>query len=199
LSRIVLAAASSWRKLDAERRVNMKRLVYLMTVAGLGIVMATTSFSLGTEMPKVGDKAPDFSVSASDGKNVRLKDYAGKGNIVLYFYPKDDTPGCTKEACGIRDTFDEFKGLNAIVFGVSFDSIESHKKFIEKYKLPFVLLADTDKKVAKAYGVADDNSSVVSRTTFVIDKQGKIAYVNPKVNPATHAAELRTVLNGMTQ
>jgi peroxiredoxin Q/BCP len=199
LSRIVLAAASSWRKLDAERWVNMKRLVYLMTVAGLGIVMATTSFSLGTEMPKVGDKAPDFSVAASDGKIVRLKDYAGKGNIVLYFYPKDDTPGCTKEACGIRDTFDEFKGLNAIVFGVSFDSVESHKRFIEKYKLPFVLLADTDKKIAKAYGVADDNSSVARRTTFVIDKQDKIAYVNPKVNPATHAAELRAVLNGMTQ
>lgn len=177
----------------------MKRLVYLMTVAGLWIFMANTSFSVGAEMPKVGDKAPDFSVVASDGTTVHLKDYVGKGNIVLYFYPKDDTPGCTKEACGIRDTFDEFKGLNAIVFGVSFDSVESHKKFIEKYKLPFVLLADTDKKAAKAYGVADDNSSVARRTTFVIDKQGKIAYVNPKVNPATHAAELRTALSGLAQ
>jgi peroxiredoxin Q/BCP len=150
-------------------------------------------------MPKIGDKAPDFSVAASDGTNVHLKDYVGKGNIVLYFYPKDDTTGCTKQACGIRDSFDEFKGLNAIVFGVSFDSVDSHKQFIEKYKLPFVLLADTDKKVAKAYGVADDSSPVASRVTFVIDKQGKIAHVNPKVNPATHSAELRTVLNGLAQ
>ncbi|HUI07310.1 MAG TPA: peroxiredoxin [Verrucomicrobiae bacterium] len=149
-------------------------------------------------MPKVGDIAPDFSVTASDGTTVHLKDYLGKGNIVLYFYPKDDTPGCTREACGIRDTFDDFKGLNAIVFGVSFDSVESHKKFIAKYKLPFVLLADTDKTVARAYGVATDSSRVASRVTFVIDKQGKIAYVNPKVNPATNAAELRTVLNRMT-
>jgi len=153
---------------------------------------------LRADVLKVGDKAPDFSVAASDGTMVRLKDYVGKGNIVLYFYPKDDTPGCTKEACGIRDAFDEFKGLNAIVLGVSFDSVESHKKFIGKYKLPFVLLADVDKKVAKAYGVATDNSRVARRVTFVIDKQGKIAYVNPRVNPATNAAELRTVLSGMT-
>jgi peroxiredoxin Q/BCP len=148
-------------------------------------------------MPKVGDKAPDCSAPASDGTTVHLKDYVGKGNIVLYFYPKDDTPGCTKEACGIRDTFDEFKGLNAIVFGVSFDSVESHKKFIEKYKLPFLLLADTDKKVAQAYGVADANSPVASRVTFIIDKQGKIAFVNPKVNAATHSAEVRTALNAL--
>ena len=161
-----------------------------------GILMTQLS-SLGAPMPKVGDAAPDFSVAASDGKTVHLKDTVGKSNIVLYFYPKDDTPGCTKEACGIRDTFDEFKGLDATVFGVSFDSVESHKKFIEKYKLPFLLLADTDKKVAETYGVADESSPVASRVTFVINKAGKIAYVNPKVNPATHAAELRTVLNGL--
>ena len=153
--------------------------------------------SLRADLPKVGDKAPEFSVAASDGTTVHLKDYLGKGNIVLYFYPKDDTPGCTKEACGIRDTFDEFKGLNAIVFGVSFDSIDSHKNFIAKYKLPFVLLADTDKKVAQAYGVAGPNSSVASRVTFIIDKQGKIAFVNPKVNPATNSAEVRTALNSL--
>jgi peroxiredoxin Q/BCP len=160
-------------------------------------VLLTQLSSLGAPMPKVGDTAPDFSVAASDGKTVHLKDAVGKGNIVLYFYPKDDTPGCTTEACGIRDTFDEFKGLDATVFGVSFDSVESHKKFIAKYKLPFVLLADTDKKVAEAYGVANESSPVASRVTFVINKAGKIAYVNPKVNPATHAAELRTVLNGL--
>src|SRR5437016_1552415 len=158
------------------------------------ILWLTGSIAMSAEMPKAGDKAPDFSVAASDATTVKLKDIVGKGNIVLYFYPKDDTPGCTKEACGIRDTITDLKGLDAIVFGVSFDSVESHKKFIEKYKLPFVLLADTDKKMAKAYGVADDKSDYAVRVTFIIDKAGKIAYVNPKVNPATHAAEVRTAL-----
>ncbi|SRR6266404_2895616 len=167
----------------------MKSFILLL---GAGLLAHTAT--LAAEMPKVGDKAPDFSVAASDGTTVHLKDYVGKGNIVLYFYPKDDTKGCTAEACGIRDTMEEFKGLNATVLGVSFDSVESHKAFIEKYKLPFVLLADTDKKVAKAYGVADDTSKVASRVTFVIDKNGKIAFVDPKVDPATHAAELRTEL-----
>jgi peroxiredoxin Q/BCP len=170
----------------------MKSFLFLLAA----VVLARGS-AFGGEMPKVGDAAPDFSVAASDGKTVHLKDYVGKSNLILYFYPKDDTPGCTKEACSFRDTFSEFKGLDATVFGVSFDSVESHKAFIEKYNLPFVLLADTDKKVATTYGVADENSRVASRITFVINKAGKIAYVNPKVNPATHAAELRTVLSGL--
>ncbi len=161
--------------------------------------VVTQFAAFAADMPKVGDKAPDFSVAASDGTTVHLKDYVGKGNIILYFYPKDDTTGCTKEACGLRDTFDEFKGLNATILGVSFDSVASHKAFIAKYNLPFVLLADTDKSVAKLYGVADDSSRVASRVTFVIDKAGKITFVDPKVNPATHAAELRTVLNSLAQ
>jgi peroxiredoxin Q/BCP len=161
------------------------------------VLLLAASPAFCADMPKVGDKAPDFSVAASDGTTVQLKDYVGKGPIILYFYPKDDTKGCTAEACGIRDTMDEFKSLDAIVLGVSFDSVESHKAFIAKYKLPFVLLADTDKKVAKAYGVADDSSKVASRVTFVIDKNGKIAFVDPKVNPATHAAEMRAVLANM--
>jgi len=168
----------------------MKNLV----ITAIAAMFATVSVTFAAEMPKVGDKAPDFSVAASNGTTAHLKDYIGKGNIVLYFYPKDDTKGCTAEACGIRDTMEEFKGLNATVLGVSFDSVESHKAFIAKYNLPFVLLADTDKKVAKAYGVADDSSKVASRSTFVIDKTGKIVFVDPKVNPATHAAELKTVL-----
>src|SRR5271154_2174101 len=165
----------------------------------LGILLLAQSAAFCADMPKVGDKAPDFSVAASNGTTVQLKDYVGKGPIILYFYPKDDTKGCTAEARGIRDTMDEFKGLDAIVLGVSFDSVESHKAFTEKYKLPFVLLADTDKKVAKAYGVADDNSKVASRTTFVINKAGKIAFVDPKVNPVTHAAEIRTVLQNLVE
>ena len=172
----------------------MKAICFLLSV-----LLLTQFQAFSADMPKVGDKAPDFSVLASDGTTVQLKDYVGKGPIILYFYPKDDTKGCTAEACGIRDTMDEFKGLDAIVLGVSFDSVESHKAFIAKYKLPFVLLADTDKKVAKAYGVADDSSKVASRVTFVINKAGKIAFVDPKVNPATHAAEIRTVLQNLVE
>jgi peroxiredoxin Q/BCP len=172
----------------------MKRLILV-----LGALVLAQFSAFSAEMPKVGDKAPEFSVAASDGTTAHLKDYLGKGTIILYFYPKDDTKGCTAEACGIRDTMDEFKGLDATVLGVSFDSVESHKAFIAKYKLPFVLLADTDKKVAKAYGVADDNSKVASRVTFVINKDGKIVFVDPKVNPVTHAAEIRTVLQQLVE
>jgi peroxiredoxin Q/BCP len=148
---------------------------------------------------KVGDNAPEFTAKASDGSTVKLSDFTGKQNVVLYFYPKDDTPGCTKQACGIRDAFGEFKGVDAVVFGVSFDSVESHKKFIEKHKLPFRLLADTDKKIAIAYGAAEADSPVAQRMTFIINKQGKIAYVNPRVNPGTHVGEIRAFLAGMQE
>jgi thioredoxin-dependent peroxiredoxin len=172
----------------------MKSLILFL---GAALMAQTAAFS--ADMPKVGDKAPDFSVAASNGTTVELKDYVGKGPIILYFYPKDDTKGCTAEACGIRDTMDEFKGLDATVLGVSFDSVESHKAFIEKYHLPFLLLADADKKVAKAYGVANESSKVASRVTFVINKAGKIAFVDPKVNSVTHAAEIRTVLQNLVE
>src|SRR5436309_15261570 len=104
-------------------------------ITTIGIFMLNTFSSSAAEVPKVGDKAPEFEVAASNDTTVQLKDYVSKANIVLYFYPKDDTPGCTKEACGIRDDFSEYKQLDAIVFGVSFDSVESHKKFIERYNL----------------------------------------------------------------
>ena len=168
----------------------MKMIIYLL-IASVAISAHAAN------MPKVGDKAPDFTAKASDGTTVKLADFAGKANVVLYFYPKDDTPGCTKEACGVRDTIGELKGLDAVVLGVSFDSVESHKKFIEKYKLPFLLLADTDKKIAKAYGIASDHSPVPPRVTFIINKAGKVAYINPSVNPATHSADVRTALAGI--
>lgn len=166
-------------------------LTSMLFAAGLSAGAATTL--------KVGDKAPDFQAAASDGSTVKLSDFAGKQNVVLYFYPKDDTPGCTKEACGVRDSIVDLKGLNAVVLGVSFDSVESHKKFIEKYKLPFLLLADTDKKIAKDYGIATDKSPVAPRVTFIINKAGKIAYMNPAVNPLTHADDVRTALAGMKE
>ncbi len=151
-------------------------------------------FSSKADLLKAGDVAPDFSAQASDGSTVQLKDLLGKGPIVLYFYPKDDTPGCTKEACGIRDSFAEFKKLKATVFGVSFDSVDSHKKFIAKYTLPFTLLADTDKKIATAYGAAGAHSLVASRVTFIIGNDGKIVRVFPKINPSEHSTELQQAL-----
>ncbi len=153
-----------------------------------------TWFWRGAKLLKVGDVAPDFSAVANDGTIVRLKDYLSQGPVILYFYPKDDTPGCTKEACGIRDGFAEFKGLNATVFGVSFDSVANHQKFIAKYKLPFGLLADSDKKISVAYGAAGAHSLWASRITYVIDGQGMIARVFSKVSPAKHSAELRQAL-----
>ena len=153
-----------------------------------------TWFWQGAKLLKVGDMAPDFTAVAHDGTTVRLQDYLGQGPIILFFYPKDDTPGCTKEACGIRDGFAEFKGLNTIVFGVSFDSAANHQKFIAKYKLPFGLLADSDKKISVAYGAAGPHSLWASRITYVIDAQGKIARVFSKVSPAKHSTELRQAL-----
>lgn len=156
-------------------------------------------FWWGKKLLKVGDVAPDFTAVTNDGTAIRLKDCLGKGPVILFFYPKDDTPGCTKEACGIRDGFAEFKGLNATVFGVSFDSVANHQKFIAKYKLPFGLLADSDKKISVAYGAAGAHSLWASRITYIIDGQGKIAHIFPKVSPAKHSAQLRQVLVELRQ
>ncbi len=139
-----------------------------------------------------GDKAPDFSASLSDGTVFRLSEWLGKAPLVLYFYPKDDTPGCTAEACGLRDDFATFRRLKATVIGISYDSADSHKKFIAKYKLPFPLISDKDKSVSKAFGVA--GMWAADRATFVIGKDGTILYANPAVNPRTHSREIRNVL-----
>lgn len=127
----------------------------------------------------IGDKAPDFS-GESDGKKISLADYAGKKNVVLYFYPGDFTLVCTREACGFRDIYEDLKGADVEVIGVSSDSNDSHAKFASEYKLPFPLLSDTDKSIAKAYGSTSlvlDLLGRVSRQTFVIDKHGKVAAI----------------------
>lgn len=144
---------------------------------------------------EVGTKAPDFRVKDQDGKEVTLESLRGK-KVILYFYPKDDTPGCTKEACAFRDNFPEFGKLNAEIYGVSVDDEGSHQKFIAKYQLPFRLLADTEKQIVEAYGAWGEKSMYgktymgVNRITYVIDEQGVIAAVYPKVKPETHAEEL---------
>ncbi len=144
---------------------------------------------------KVGDKAPTFTVATSGGGKISLADYLGK-NVILYFYPRDDTPGCTKEACAFRDGFADFKKKGAVVLGVSPDSVKSHDKFVEKFKLPFILLADEDKKIVQAYGVWGEKSFMgkkylgVSRVTFLIGTDGKIKKIWPTVKPEEHAVEV---------
>ena len=146
-----------------------------------------------------GAKAPDFSTTDQSGKKITLKDYRGK-KVVLYFYPKDDTPGCTKEACAFRDHFAEFKQLGVEVLGLSVDTEKSHKSFAEKFKLPFTLLADTDKKIVNAYGVWGEKSMYgrkymgTSRVTYLINESGYIAAVFPKVKPQEHAEEILALI-----
>ena len=146
-------------------------------------------------MLKEGTVAPDFTVKDENGETVRLKDLRGQ-KVVLYFYPKDDTPGCTKEACAFRDAFADYKKRNIKVLGVSLDSEASHKKFASKYKLPFTLLADTDHAISDAYGVYGQKKFMgrsymgVKRMTFLIDEKGKIKKVFEKVKPEDHAQEV---------
>ncbi|MBI2070757.1 MAG: thioredoxin-dependent thiol peroxidase [Elusimicrobia bacterium] len=140
--------------------------------------------------------APEFCALATDGKEIALKDYLGKKRVILYFYPKDDTPGCTVEACQLRDQRAAIEDESAVVLGVSPDSVASHQKFTEKFKLPFLLLADEDKKICRAYGVWAKKKLYgkeymgVERTTFVIGKDGKIEKVYRKVKPDGHAQEI---------
>ena len=145
---------------------------------------------------KVGDKAPDVTAPLSDGTTFHLNDWLAKAPLVLYFYPKDDTPGCTTEACTLRDDIDAYRGLSATVVGVSYDNVASHQKFIAKYKLPFPLVADTDHKVAKTFGVA--GALFATRSTFFIGKDGTILYANPSVNPKTNSQEVRDALAKIT-
>lgn len=148
---------------------------------------------------KVGSKAPAFQTVDQEGKHVSLKDFAGK-NVILYFYPKDDTPGCTKEACSFRDYFADFKKRGAVVLGVSPDDSASHKEFIQKFSLPFTLLVDEDHVIADAYGAWGEKNNYgkkylgIHRTTFVISPEGKIAAIFPKVKPDEHAIEVLAAL-----
>jgi peroxiredoxin Q/BCP len=135
----------------------------------------------------VGTVAPDFTVKDTNGNTVKLSDFKGK-TVVLYFYPKDDTPGCTKEAQSFRDAYDEYQGKDMVVLGVSMDDEASHQAFTEKYGLPFQLLADVDGAITKAYDV--EGGGYPKRVTYIIDSEGKISQVIDKVNTATHAQDI---------
>jgi len=150
---------------------------------------------------QVGHPAPAFALPDQSGATHQLADYRGRW-VLVYFYPKDDTPGCTKEACALRDRFGEFVARKVAVLGISADSVESHKQFAGKFQLPFPLLADTDKQVVQAYGVWGERqmqgkaSMGIRRTSFLIDPQGTVAKIYPNVNPEEHAQE---ILRDLTQ
>ena len=155
-------------------------------------------------MLAVGDKAPLFNLPAAGGASVKLRDLRGHP-VVLYFYPKDDTSGCTTEACEFRDSWRAVRAAGATVLGVSPDPVPSHEKFARKFRLPFPLLADTDHAVAEAYGAWGEKSMYgrkylgILRTTYVIDAKGKVAHVFPRVKPKGHAAEVLAVLKDLKQ
>ena len=150
-------------------------------------------------MLEIGMKAPDFTLSDQDGHAVSLSDFRGR-KVVLYFYPKDNTPGCTRQACAFAAAYEEFTQKNVTVIGISKDSVASHLKFAEKYSLPFILLSDPDRLAIEAYGVWQEKKMAgkvgmgVVRTTFIIDEEGVITAVMPKVKPDTNAAEVLEAL-----
>jgi peroxiredoxin Q/BCP len=149
-----------------------------------------------------GDQAPRFAARTSGGQTLSLDDFSGK-HVILYFYPKDDTPGCTKEACGFRDLFEEFRKKGAVVLGVSVDPVRSHDRFVKKYQLPFVLVADDDRSIVRAYGVWGEKQFMgrkyfgTHRVTFLIGPDGRIRKIWPKVTPAEHAAEVLAELESL--
>lgn len=150
-------------------------------------------------MIKVGTKAPEFSLQDQHGNTQTLTQYRGK-KVLLYFYPKDDTPGCTTEACSFRDNYEELQKLGLVILGVSKDTVKSHKKFADKYELPFPLLADEDTSVCQAYGVWKLKKFMgrgymgIDRMSFLIDEEGKIAKVYEEVRPKEHVGEIKSAL-----
>ena len=150
-------------------------------------------------MLQPGEKAPDFELMDQNGENVCLSDFLGR-KVVLYFYPRDNTPGCTRQACAFAASYDAFRNMNTVVIGISKDSVQSHKKFAEKHQLPFILLADPALQAIQAYGVWQEKkqygkvSMGVMRSTFIINEQGVIEKTMPKVKPDTNAAEIAAYL-----
>ena len=150
-------------------------------------------------MLQIGTKAPDFTLFDKEGKSISLSDFLGK-RVVLYFYPRDNTPGCTRQACAFAGAYKEFEARDVVVIGISRDSVASHQKFAEKYDLPFILLSDPDRQAIKAYGVWQEKKNYgkvsmgVVRSTYLIDAEGNIEAVMPKVKPDTNAAEILAML-----
>jgi peroxiredoxin Q/BCP len=148
---------------------------------------------------KVGDEAPDFTLHDQDGKPVSLSDYTGRSNVVLFFYPKDFSPGCTKQVCSFRDSYEDFTDLGAVVIGVSGDGVESHKEFLDTYLLPFTLLSDPHGDVRSLYGATKGFGLLPGRYTYVIDKTGVVRHIfTSETNMQKHIDEALRVLEGIT-
>lgn len=167
-----------------------------LTAAALAVALSWCA-AAQAKSPGVGDKAPLVQGKDQNGNPWNLADVIGKKVVLLYFYPKDDTPGCTKEACGFRDRIGDLKKDNVEVIGVSFDSSESHQKFISKYSLNFPLLADTDGTIADAYGVRMNGRNMDRRTSFLIGLDGKIVHVTDTMNAAVHLSEMQQAVAGL--
>lgn len=147
---------------------------------------------------KVGDKAPDFTLASQTGENVALSSFLGKKNVVLYFYPEGESPGCTREACSFRDNYEVFKDLGAEVIGVNAGSINSHKEFVEKHNLSFYLLSDEGNKVRKLYGVPSTLGLIPGRVTYIIDKEGKISHIfSSQFQPEKHITDALKILRDL--
>lgn len=170
----------------------------LALVPALFVAVAASNLSAASTPPKVGDKAPLVKGQDQDGNKWKLSDAIGRNIVLLYFYPKDDTPGCTKEACSLRDRMGDLKGEGVEVVGVSFDSTTSHKNFAFKYDLSFPLIADTNGKIADAYGVRlGPNKKIDRRVSFLIDLDGKIVHVTDSPNPAVHLEEMQRAIKAL--
>ena len=154
-------------------------------------------------MLQIGQPAPLFTLPDKDGNLVSLQDFSGK-KVVVYFYPRDNTPGCTRQACAFATQYDEFQKQNVVVIGISKDSVSSHQKFAQKYELPFILLSDPDLQAIQPYGVWQEKKMCgkvgmgVVRTTFVLDEQGRVLHIIPKVKPDTNAQEILELLNQLS-
>lgn len=172
------------------------------SAAGIVVVIIIILISMNLfsrqkdEVLKEGDKVPSFTLLDQDGKLFDIDDYVGKENLVIYFYPKDDTPGCTKQACSFRDSFSEFENLKAKVIGISSDSVESHRKFADKYQLQFSLLADTEGSVRSLFGVKNDVLGLIpGRVSYIIDRNGVIVSIyNNQFGAAKHIEKAIEVL-----
>jgi peroxiredoxin Q/BCP len=176
----------------------MKKIAIFIFVIILSIFTLNNVMSQTNKL-KVGDKVPDFVLKDQNNNDFNIADFRGKQILVIYFYPKDDTPGCTTEACSFRDTFEVFTDLNVKVIGISTDNVSSHKKFEEKYNLPFTLLADTNKKVQKLFGVPKSFLGMIpGRVTYIIDKQGSIVHIfNSMSNAEKHITESLSIIKKM--
>ena len=162
----------------------------------IGFILFSTAATFAA-VPKAGDQAPLFTGQDQDGKTFKLKSLIGEKIVLLYFYPKDNTPGCTKEACGFRNRLDGLQKNNVEVIGVSFDSAESHKQFIADNKLNFRLLADTDGKIVDAYGVQVVGRKMARRVSFLIGLDGKIVHVTDSGDPDVHFNEMKDAIAGL--